>query len=78
VWMMLEVLQSAQQLGLSHVYLCTAYGHKGLYKTNFSPLEWWDGAQWSTDRALLRRNCRDDAMRQLSLTDQWKGSHDFF
>jgi len=54
LWLMLDALRQAKELGLKHYYLGTVYGRKALYKTNFEPLEWWDGAVWSRDLAKLK------------------------
>jgi len=57
VWLMLDHIRDARARGLIHYYLGTVYGEKARYKTNFSPLEWWDGSPgggWSSDIALLK------------------------
>lgn len=54
LWLMLDALRDAKERGLAEYYLGTVYGDKALYKTNFSPLEWWDGAGWSRDTAALK------------------------
>jgi arginyl-tRNA--protein-N-Asp/Glu arginylyltransferase len=55
---MLDCIRSAKAAGLKHYYLGTVYGEKALYKTNFEPLEWWDGKSWSKDIALLKELSR--------------------
>lgn len=72
MWLMLDHARDAQARGLSHYYLGTVYGEKALYKTNFSPLEWWDGAEWSADTAALKQRARQDAGRVLAEADLWK------
>lgn len=72
LWLMQDAVLHAKQRGLSHYYLGTVYGEKALYKTNFEPLEWWNGAVWNTDVKILKEHGRRDGDRVLSLTDEWK------
>src|SRR3989338_5919605 len=60
LWLMLDCLRDAKELGLEHYYLGTVYGDKAIYKTNFKPLEWWNGNVWSRDVALLKELGRKD------------------
>lgn len=71
MWLMLDAVRRAQTEGRSRVYLGTAYGDKGRYKTNFSPLEFWDGATWNGDEALLKRYIREDAERKIPFGDRF-------
>ena len=54
MWLMLDAVRRAKNEGRSYSYLGTAYGSKGRYKTNFEPLEWWDGSEWNTNLKLLK------------------------
>lgn len=54
LWLMQDCIQDAKARGHTHYYLGTVYGSHALYKTNFEPLEWWDGTGWSRDTALLK------------------------
>lgn len=60
MWLMLDCIRSAQKRGLAHYYLGTVYGEKALYKTNFEPLQWWDGSKWSSEIKVLRDLSRKD------------------
>ena len=60
LWLMLDSMRDAGEAGRTHFYLGTAYGEKGLYKTNFEPLEFWDGATWNNDVKGLKELCRKD------------------
>jgi arginyl-tRNA--protein-N-Asp/Glu arginylyltransferase len=60
MWLMLDCVRDAKERGLTHYYLGTVYGEKALYKTNFQPLEWWDGTTWSHDQKLLRERGRSE------------------
>ncbi len=60
LWLMLDCIRDAQAAGLAHYYLGTVYGPMALYKTNFEPLEWYDGAAWSRDIILLKEKSRAD------------------
>lgn len=72
LWLMQDALTDAKQRGLSHYYLGTVYGEKALYKTNFGPLEWWNGTLWNSDVQTLKERGRQDGDRVLTLTDAWK------
>ena len=61
MWLMLDALRHAKTENRAYVYLGTAYGAKGKYKTNIEQLEWWDGNGWSTDRELLKKCIASDA-----------------
>lgn len=78
LWLMLDCIRDAKDAGLEHYYLGTVYGEKALYKTNFEPLEWWDGEHWSGDVGLLRQRGRSDAPRAVAPMDAWKEGKDFF
>ena len=72
LWLMLDCIRDAKTAGLEHYYVGTVYGEKALYKTNFEPLEWWNGSGWSNDTKLLRERSRSDVERIVALTDEWK------
>lgn len=59
MWLMLDSVRRAKEEGCSHSYLGTAYGSKGRYKTNFEPLEWWDGSVWNADVKALKERIVD-------------------
>ncbi len=54
LWLMLDAIRGAKDRGLEYYYLGTVYGEKALYKTNFSPLQWWSGESWSNDIRALK------------------------
>lgn len=60
LWLMQDAIRAAKACQLEHYYLGTVYGEKALYKTNFEPLEWWDGSNWSRDIAALKTLARKD------------------
>ena len=72
LWLMLDLVRDAKNRGLKHYYLGTVYGEKALYKTNFKPLEWWNGEKWNKDVKALKELARDDAKRTTSVIDIWK------
>lgn len=78
MWLMLDCVRDAKVRGLTHYYLGTVYGGKTLYKTNFEPLEWWDGAEWSGDVKLLRERGRTDDACLVPLMDAWKKDKKLF
>jgi arginyl-tRNA--protein-N-Asp/Glu arginylyltransferase len=60
LWLMLDCIRDAAAAGRTHYYLGTVYGQKALYKTNFEPLEWYDGSIWSRDLRLLKEKSRQE------------------
>ncbi len=72
LWLMIDVLAWSQETGKNHVYLGTAYGEKGLYKTNFNNLEYWNGRDWVSNIGLLKERCRNDEDRVVTASDEWK------
>lgn len=54
LWLMLDCLRDAKKRGRAHYYLGTVYGPSALYKTNFTPLEWWSEGGWSRDIRALK------------------------
>ncbi|MEK7602482.1 MAG: GNAT family N-acetyltransferase [Patescibacteria group bacterium] len=58
MWMMLDALHRGKNEGRDYAYLGTAYGDKGKYKTNFSPLQFWDGDIWNNDLSELKRRIK--------------------
>ncbi len=77
IWLMLDCIRNARERGIEHYYLGTVYGKKALYKTNFKPLEWWNGGDWSHVEELRERATHDDE-RTLALVDEWKKSKTLF
>ena len=72
LWLMLDCMRDAKNAGFSEYYIGTVYREKALYKTNFEPLEWWNGQMWSADMKLLRERSRSDENRSTTLIDSWK------
>lgn len=60
MWLMLDCIRDAKADGIERYYLGTVYGPKALYKTNFEPLQWWDGRSWSEDLRELKDKSRRD------------------
>jgi arginine-tRNA-protein transferase len=61
--MMIRAIELAKLSGLTYMYLGSLQNHAGLYKLQFSGLEWFDGAAWSTDlekvKKILAENVAD-------------------
>lgn len=70
MWIMVDVVRRAVDASRTHAYLGTAYGAKGKYKTNLSPLEFWDGAHWNADEKLLARYIQEDHERTVPFVDR--------
>lgn len=60
MWLMLDSTRDAKAAGLAYYYLGTVYGQHALYKTNFEPLEWWNGTVWSSNLQLLKEVCKSE------------------
>ncbi len=60
LWLMLDCIRDAAAEEFDYYYLGTVYGTKALYKTNFEPLLWWSGEEWSADITLLKERARTD------------------
>lgn len=60
MWLMLDAVRRAKDAGYAYLYLGTAYGAKGRYKMNITPLEFWDGSEWNADETLLKKLISND------------------
>lgn len=78
LWLMIDQALAAQAEGKKYLYLGTAYGKKGLYKTNFDQLEYWDGERWVADTTRLRERCNTDETREINRKDSWKEQFQLF
>jgi arginyl-tRNA--protein-N-Asp/Glu arginylyltransferase len=56
--MMTRAVVWAKDIGLSHLHLGTCYTEKALYKTQFKPIEFFNGHRWSRSRDELRHLLR--------------------
>ncbi len=56
--MMTRAVATFAALGFQHIYLGTCYSETALYKTQFEPLEFFNGARWSGDLAELKHLVR--------------------
>ena len=74
VWLMIDSVVRAQTEGREYMYLGTAYGNGGKYKTNFNNLEWWEGHGWCYDSKArrLRELIKDDSDKEVMHTSRWQ------
>jgi hypothetical protein len=56
--MMTRAVAWARESGLSHLHLGTCYTEKALYKTQFDPVEFFNGHRWSRNPEELRHLLR--------------------
>lgn len=70
--LMIDIVRYAQDSDKKFCYLGTAYGKRGIYKTNFEAIEFWNGSRWLRDSKALRKRCRGDKSRMVDLLDEWK------
>lgn len=78
LWLLLDCARMARKESKTHYYIGTVYGEKGLYKTNFPALEFWDGSAWDSDLRKLRMLCKSDTKREFDGADLWKESLERF
>jgi leucyl-tRNA---protein transferase len=70
----LELLARAKQEGKSFLYFGVTHGTHMEYKTNFQPLEFWNGRAWVADAHSkeLKQLLRGDGTRMLAYVDEWR------
>ncbi len=73
-YMLIDLLTRAKEQGKKYAYLGVTYGNWMKYKTNFQPLEYWNGAVWVQDpkSAELKKLLVTDPTRVLGFVDQWR------
>jgi arginyl-tRNA--protein-N-Asp/Glu arginylyltransferase len=77
-YLLLDLMQRAKAQGKKYVYLGVTYGNWMKYKTNFQPLEYWNGQEWVNDpkSKKLKELLKVDPLRVLGFTDQWRDERD--
>ena len=80
MWLALDAIRDLQKdPAKRYFYFGTCYAEKALYKTNVTPLEFWDGQTWVSDGTLLKSLCRSDEVRHIdNHPDRYKQSLDLF
>jgi arginyl-tRNA--protein-N-Asp/Glu arginylyltransferase len=79
-YLFIDLLRRAKKQNKDYVYLGVTYGNWMKYKTNFQPLEYWDGRSWVTDAKskILKKLLATDSLRMLAFTDTWREKHEPF
>jgi len=79
MWLLMDIGREAQKRGATYYYPGTVYGEMN-YKTNLPNLSFWTGAAWITDKdnERLKKRGKTDALRHISLLDEWKDSRQLF
>lgn len=74
IFLYLDLLKRLKEAGATHLYFGVTYGPWMRYKTNFQPLEYWDGERWVIDRNsdALKRLLAGDPFRLLAFNDRWR------
>lgn len=73
MWLALDHIRDLTNSTKKYFYFGTCYASKALYKTNVTPLEFWNGETWLNDVKLLKELCRSDDERQIdSRSDAFK------
>jgi len=78
MWLFIDSARVAQEQGKKYFYVGTVYGEKGIYKTNFKTIAYWDGTEWVNDIPRLKSRSRSDHERIYDATDEWKEKHRLF
>ncbi|MEK7079703.1 MAG: GNAT family N-acetyltransferase [Patescibacteria group bacterium] len=63
MWLMLDSVQRAKKEAKKYTYVGTAYGAKGRYKMNLTPIEFWNGNEWVKNEKLLKELIAKDSKR---------------
>lgn len=80
LYMYIDMLRRAKRAGMEYMYIGVTYGNWMKYKTNFTPLEYFDGTLWvkDTKSKSLKKLLRTDPTRMLGFVDLWRESKDPF
>ncbi len=75
-FIMLDFILRSQKSAKDYAYLGATYGTWMRYKTNYQPLQFWDGREWVHDpkSELLKKILKSDHLRFISFTDAWRSS----
>lgn len=77
-YLMLDFIVRTKHAGHTHAYLGVTYGPAMMYKTNFTPIEYWNGRIWVNDIKKLKQLLKSDAARIVVATDEWRDTIDQF
>ena len=78
IYLYLELLSRVKEAGKQFLYFGVTYGRWMSYKTNFQPLEFWNGSTWVKDtgskalKALFMR----DSTRAIAYVDEWRANQE--
>jgi arginyl-tRNA--protein-N-Asp/Glu arginylyltransferase len=80
MWLALDYIREIKNnSNKEYFYFGTCYAQKALYKTNVTPLEFWDGKEWIEDIAKLKALCRSDEERHIdNHNDAFKAKLEIF
>lgn len=78
-YIMLDFISRTKDGDGAYAYVGVTYGSSMLYKTNFQPIEYWNGRGWVRDAASLKKLLKTDALRVVVVTDEWRDTiHPFY
>lgn len=74
----IDLLRRCKRDGFKYAYLGVTYGTWMSYKTNFQPLEYWNGQEWVNDPKStdLKKLLVADPLRVLGFVDEWRDAHE--
>ncbi len=73
-FLLVDLIQRAKEQNKKYAYFGATYGNWMKYKTNFQPLEYWNGYEWVTDpkSTELKKILATDPVRVLGFVDAWR------
>ena len=77
-YLYLELIERAKAAGKQFMYFGVTYGSWMKHKTNFQPLEFWDGSSWIKDPGSkrLKQLFKRDSTHLLAFNDFWREESD--
>ena len=73
-YLLLDLIRRAKVSEKKYAYMGVTYGPWMHYKTNYQPLEYWNGHTWVHDpkSEQLKKLLATDHFRTLTMTDEWR------
>ncbi len=74
IYLYIELMERAQAVKKAFLYFGVTYGNWMVYKTNFQPLQFWNGATWVDDKGSkkLKELFAGDPSRLVAFVDEWR------
>ncbi len=77
IYLYIELLERIKKAGVAFLYFGVTYGSWMNYKTNFQPLEYFNGSEWVDDAhsEKLKELFSRDSTRLIGFVDEWRAKH---